>query len=287
MVSPKIRAIFPLYSITEEKVIKKYLPHSIVFLLVVNSIFLSTSLSIIVRREGGVVQALGLITKGENQVIDSSETKVPLKEEKKDKDKVLLDAPIIKQFPELPRGCEVTSLAMLLQFNGVNVDKLELAASVKKNSTPQIKKDGKIYWGNPNDGYIGDMYSYDNPGYGVYHKPIAELAEMYLPGRIIDLTGVDFSTLKTYLSLNIPVWVITNTTFRPLPDFFFEKWETPTGTVSITYKEHSVLITGYDKDYIYFNDPITGIKNRKEPYASFQQSWEQMGKQAIVASPSL
>lgn len=43
------------------------------------------------------------------------------------KKEILLDAPIIKQFPELPRGCEVTSLAMFLQYYQVKTDKMELA----------------------------------------------------------------------------------------------------------------------------------------------------------------
>jgi len=47
-------------------------------------------------------------------------------------------------------------------------------------------------------------------------------------------------------------------------------------------KEHSVLLTGYDKDYIYFNDPLTGEKNKKAPLKDFEESWVQMGSQAIT-----
>jgi len=215
---------------------------------------------------------------------DSNENEGPIKEKVivRIKDKVLLDAPVVKQFPELPRGCEVTSLAMLLQYNDIDVDKMELASGIKKNPVLLKKREGVTYWGHPNDGYIGDMYTYKKPGFGVYHRPIAELAEKYLPGKVKDITGADFSEIKTYLSLDLPIWVIINTTYKKLPASSFEEWITPSGPVSITYKEHSVLITGYDDKYIYFNDPITGIKNRKEPYSSFEEAWEQMGKQAIV-----
>ncbi len=41
-----------------------------------------------------------------------------------------LDVPLILQKPELMRGCEVTSLAMVLQFSGVKVDKMELASKI-------------------------------------------------------------------------------------------------------------------------------------------------------------
>lgn len=201
------------------------------------------------------------------------------------KDRVLLDAPVIKQFPELPRGCEVTSLAMLLQYKGIDTNKMTLAEEIRKNPVPLKIEGGEIFWGHPNDGFVGDMYSYNNPGLGVYNKPIKELAEQYLPGQIIDLTGRDFAELKTYLSLGIPVWIITNTTYKELPDSAFERWNTPLGEIDITYKEHSVLVTGYDENAVYFNDPITGMKNKAIATEDFLDAWRQMGSQAVTYLP--
>ncbi|WP_400242880.1 C39 family peptidase [Niallia sp. JL1B1071] len=198
------------------------------------------------------------------------------------KESVLLDAPIVNQLPELPRGCEVTSLAMLLQYADVDVDKMTLAKEIKKDSTPYVRENSTIYYGNPNDGFIGDMYSLNGPGLGVYHKPIAALAEQYLPGSIVDFTGSDFKEIKKHLSSNHPVLVITNSTFKKLPESEFRTWHTPSGTVKITYSEHSVLITGYDEKYIYFNDPLTEEKNKKAPITDFEESWVQMGSQAIT-----
>ena len=184
--------------------------------------------------------------------------------------------------PELPRGCEVTSLAMLLQHAGVEVDKMTLAKEIKKEPSAYQVKNGVVHFGHPNDGFVGDMYSFQNPGLGVYHKPIKELAEQYLPGNIIDLTGANFQELTIHLSDERPVWVIINTTYKKLPTNYFQTWQTPSGPVDITYKEHSVLLTGYDKDYIYFNDPLTGEKNKKAPLKDFEESWVQMGSQAIT-----
>jgi len=193
-----------------------------------------------------------------------------------------IQAPIIPQYPELPRGCEVTSLAMLLQHAGVQVDKMTLAEAVKKDPTPYQRKNGKVYFGNPNRGFVGDMYTKTNPGLGVYHKPIADLANQFLAGRIIDLTGSTFEEIETYLVNGSPVWVIANARYRELPNSVFQKWHTQDGVISITYHEHSVLVTGYDDKYVYFNDPLTGIKNKKAPKADFIKSWVQMGKQAIT-----
>ena len=197
------------------------------------------------------------------------------------KDEVLLDVPILKQLPELPRGCEVTSLAMMLQYKGIDADKLTLARQIKKNPAKMKKVNGQVYYGDPNEGFIGDMYSFNKPGLGVYHTPIKELSERYMPGNIVDFTGKEFNTIKKYLSAQRPVWVIINTAYRKLDPSYFHTWQTPKGAISITYKEHSVVVTGYDKDYIYFNDPLTGIKNKKAPTADFEEAWVQMGRQAI------
>lgn len=197
-------------------------------------------------------------------------------------DEVLIDAPAINQYPELPRGCEVTSLTMLLQYANVNANKMTLAQQIKKDPTPYKKVNGQVYFGNPNDGFVGSIYSFDEPGLGVYHKPIKELAETYLPGRIIDLTGEDFRELKIHLSDERPVWVIINSAYKKLSSEYFRTWQTPSGEIDITYKEHSVLITGFDKNFIYFNDPINGMKNSKAPIKDFEEAWIQMGSQAIT-----
>ena len=77
----------------------------------------------------------------------------------------------------------MTSLAMLLAHARIKVDKMTLAKEVKKDPTPYEERDGKIYFGNPYDGFVGDMYSFENPGLGVYHGPIRELGENICPAE--------------------------------------------------------------------------------------------------------
>lgn len=193
----------------------------------------------------------------------------------------LLHTPSISQFPELPRGCEVTSLAMLLQFAGLNTNKVSLAQEIKKDLTPLTYKKGKKYFGNPHVGFVGDMYSFKSPGLGVYHQPIADLAEKYLPERIVNLSGQSFESVLNYVGAGHPVWVITSSTYDYLPSSYWETWQTAQGPIKITYKEHSVLITGYDQNYLYFNDPYDGMKNKKKPLKPFIEGWKQFGNQAI------
>lgn len=189
--------------------------------------------------------------------------------------------PLISQLPELPRGCEVTSLAMILQFNGVYVDKLTLAEEIKKDPTPYSVVNGIVHFGNPNDGFVGDMYTYDNPGYGVYVGPVYELANNYTPNQVLNMTGLSFEYIKRSIARGRPVWVIIHTKFGTLPKSSFETWKTPTGEISITYHQHAVVVTGYDQDYIYFNDPLTNERDRPILTHRFIEAWEQMGSQAI------
>ena len=193
----------------------------------------------------------------------------------------MINAPVIKQYPELPRGCEVTALAMLLQFEGVNVNKMQLANEIRKNPTPYKVINGQVYYGHPNKGFVGNMYNLSQPGLGVYHSPIMELAEIYLPNQMVDITGKDFREVEKYISKQKPVWVIINTKYKELSTSYFEKWITPDGEINITYKEHSVLITGFDEQFVYFNDPLTGLKNKRELKKDFIEAWVQMGSQAV------
>lgn len=192
------------------------------------------------------------------------------------RESILLTVPVLQQFPELPRGCEVTSLAMLLNFAGVTVDKLTLADEI-----PTVPYFSDGYFGNPHQGFVGNMYTYNQPGLGVYHEVIEDLASQYLPGQVVNLTGENFSSVQKKLNEGKPVWVIVASIFTFLPDEQWETWTTKEGEVKITRRMHSVLVTGYDENNVYFNDPFYPDQNRSANFENFVTSWTQFGSQAI------
>lgn len=217
------------------------------------------------------------------QTVTKHNINIPIKEAAGKSSNILLDAPFIKQNPELPRGCEVTSLAMLLNHSGISVDKMTLAHQVKK---VPFEKNG--FRGNMNDGFVGNMQTMAKPGIGVYHGPIKDLAEMYFPGTaidfngdVVDFTGKDFNEVIHHLNQKRPVWVLVTSTFNIVPKNKWHTWKTKNGPLKITYRMHSVLVTGYDNHYIYVNDPLAS-KNRRLPRQQFIAGWEQMGRQAIT-----
>lgn len=165
---------------------------------------------------------------------------------------------------------------MLLQSANIQVDKMKLAKEIHKVPFWIGKKHG-----HPNEGFVGNIYTYSYPGYGAYHKPIYKLAQRYLGERAIDLTGKDIENIYKQIRSGIPVLVVTNSTFRPLSDDQFRTWETEQGSIRITYYEHSVVITGYDNDKVYIHNPLGKEPHIAVPKNEFQAAWEQMGKQAI------
>lgn len=207
----------------------------------------------------------------------NSQTKNPIQK----MESVLLSVPLVKQLPELRNGCEITSLTMLLQYYGVKKEKMELVPELIRDKTP-IKKDknGKILsWGDPNEGFVGDITG-KSIGYGVYHKPLFLLLKNYIDSAI-DLSGSSLNELELKLSKGSPVVVWTTVNYVAPAKKDWRTWKSPTGTVKATFKEHSVLLVGYDKDHIYLNDPLSGEKQVKVEKATFLSGWSAMGKQAI------
>jgi len=178
------------------------------------------------------------------------------------------NVPLILQQPRLNRGCGVVSLAMLLNFLGYDVDKMDLAREVTTHPN------------NPFKGFVGDIYSWSNWGYGVYHGPIFDLLQKYVPDRAIDITGSDFEDLFYFIESGNPVWVVVNTHYRYLPPYQWHNLQTDEGIIQITWRMHAVLITGFDDERIYFNDP-NNVQG-SAPRADFQAAWEQIGRQAVT-----
>ncbi|WP_053982848.1 C39 family peptidase [Niameybacter massiliensis] len=190
--------------------------------------------------------------------------------------------PIINQHPELPTGCELTALTMLLQYNGVKVSKQQVAKEVVKVPIPYTSN-GKLYGGDPNKGFIGDPFSKN--GFGVYKDAILPIIEKYLPGRAEDLSGGDFSQIYKALDEGKPVMLWTTIAMLNV-DEKKNYWTTLEGkTIEWKTPEHAMVAIGYDDEYIYLNDPYVG-KQRQYKKEIVINRWSDMGKQAIAIKPS-
>ncbi|PDY46951.1 C39 family peptidase [Bacillus pseudomycoides] len=195
------------------------------------------------------------------------------------KESVYLDAPMIFQLPELHNGCEVVSMTMMLKYHGHNVDKLTLAKQLPVDSTPMIKSAGSILtWGDPSVGFVGDVTG-ASPGYSIDPAPLKRLLDRYTNSGI-DLSGSDFSKIERLLAQGKPVvtWITASFSHPVSP----QSWKTLSGKViQADFDMHVVLVTGYDNDYVYINDPLRRGKGAKILKSKFISSYNYMGKKAL------
>ncbi|MBO8156822.1 MAG: C39 family peptidase [Bacillaceae bacterium] len=199
---------------------------------------------------------------------------------KPQKEKVLLDVPLIKQNPELKYGCEVTSLAMVLNYAGISADKMQLAKELPKDNDP-IKRDQNgniVEWGDPDEGFVGDITGKE-AGYAVFDGPLEELMNQYLPGRTVNLTNQSFDDILKQVEQKKPVVVWTTGDFQ-LPDRW-EAWDHQHEHIETPLDLHAVVLVGYDSKYVYINDPLSGKKQHKVDKQQFMESWESLEKRAL------
>ena len=186
-----------------------------------------------------------------------------------------LNVPLENQMPDLPNGCEVTSLSMLMNYYGIKVSKNELAETIQHVDS---FTDGGKYRGNPHQGFVGHM-TIANAGWCVYNEPLYNVARKYT-SHIENITGRDFLRLLKLVSNGHPVMIITTTTFNKVNNM--QTWDTNTGKVNVTPSSHACVITGYSKPkkVIYVNNPY-GYKNQPVNWKNLQASYNQQGRQAL------
>lgn len=186
-----------------------------------------------------------------------------------------LNVPLENQMPDLPNGCEVTSLSMLMNYYGIKVSKNELAETIQHVDS---FTDGGKYRGNPHQGFIGHM-TIANAGWCVYNEPLYNVARKYT-SHIENITGSDFLSLLKLVSNGHPVMIITTTTFNKVNNM--QTWDTNTGKVNVTPSSHACVITGYSKPkkVVYVNNPY-GYKNQPVNWKNLQASYNQQGRQAL------
>ena len=162
-----------------------------------------------------------------------------------EKSKVKLTLPVVKQNPELPTGCEITSVTQLIRYSGTMVDKVALAREMPYHSY------------DPDKGYVGDPFTVY--GWTIYPKALKGIVEKYT-GSFKDMTGCSITELKWQIRRKKPVVVWVGD---------FDGWNL-----------HCVIVTGYDKNKLYFNDCSTGTK-RSISITQFNKHWAKCGYRAL------
>lgn len=246
-------------------------------------------------------------TEAETQTVLTQEDKEVIQEEAKkdadERDKLIKSAPAAKsanvnpsqnsanrfvlpvncilQKPELPTGCEVTSLAIALNYIGLSVDKCFLA----DNFLPK----GGIGTVSPWDAFVGNPR--DSHSYGCYAPVIVNTASSYLSSvgaknkyKVSNITGYNRDQLFEILRGGTPViiWGAINISKAPYPT---TTWHLPRQDVTWLANEHCMVLIGYDLNTskVIVADPLRG--NVEYDMNLFFTRYSQLYSQAVIIRP--
>ena len=196
--------------------------------------------------------------------------------------KVYMPVDDLMQNPELPNGCEITSLTALLNYYGYGVTKTEMADKYLTKE-PFHRNGGKLYGANPYKAFAGNPR--EQSGFFVYAPPIVEAANLYI-NRVLgahgayDVSGSTKEEILQFLDRGNPVvtWVTLDLSKPKLNYSWYirdsgEKFMAPINL-------HAVVLKGYDDKNVYYMDPLRGkvIRDTMEFFLSYYE----LGKHAVI-----
>ena len=197
------------------------------------------------------------------------------------KSKVNYDVKNILQLPELPEGCEVTSLAIILNHLGFDVAHTYLADNYLEQGEVGKTDFREKNIGNPR---------VEGKSWGCYAPVIVKTANKYLYDmesyyRAYDYTGYDISELYYQISMGHPAIVWVTMDFEE--PYLKKPWTFEERTLWWKYPLHCVVLSGYDfeKGTVTLTDPL-----QDEPVTvdmeTFELRYKQMESQAVVIKMS-
>jgi len=168
------------------------------------------------------------------------------------KQNVILSVNNILQKPELPNGCEVVSLSIVLSHYGFPIFPLDLY----NNYMPKAPYKN----GNPRYYYIGDA---TGVGLGCYAPCVVTTGNDYLAEqgselKAYDVSGHPFEHYESYIERGIPV-IIWGTVEMNANDKLC--WEGILGGQYVNWHaySHCLVLIGYTESTYVFCDPLVGI----------------------------
>jgi len=191
---------------------------------------------------------------------------------------VQLPVAYLSQLPELPTGCEITSLTTVLNYLGYGVD----MGTMADRYLPKCGLGEGSFW----DYFLGDPR--DPYSFGCYASPIVTAANSYLATqgnqhKAYNYSDSSFSTLLQQIEAGFPV--VLWSTMDLSEAYMTMQWEINGETIQWTAPEHCVVMIGYDLNAktVTISDPMCGMVIRD--LETMAKRYEQMQSQAVVIKP--
>ncbi len=181
-----------------------------------------------------------------------------------------------------PTGCESAAAVMLLRFYGVPID---MDTFIDRHLDC-----GTITWTSagltaphPAEQFVGDPRS--SAAYGCYAPVIVRALQSALPSgrRAVDVSGQTLPELcSRYIDRGHPVLVWATMGMKSM--YAGDSWTVASTGKKFTWpaREHCLVLTGYDKDNYYFNDPDGAMGEVAYARAVCESRYYELGRQAIA-----
>lgn len=197
---------------------------------------------------------------------------------------VIEDFDLTLQMPELPTGCEITALTMVLNYYGYDVDKITMASEYLPISSSYFYygSDGNLYGPDLNNYFVGDPFTAG--GYICGTGAIVTAADDYLAYagsslRASDITGSTPEELYQLVDEDIPVVVWVTVYMVTRSDV--SGWYTEYGEyVDWSTSDHGAVLIGYSDDTVTIADPISGIVEYDRE--QFESVFESRGNKCVI-----
>ena len=189
--------------------------------------------------------------------------------------KVLLeDFTVVSQYPELPTGCEMTSLAMTLMYHKLPVDKCDLA--------DHYLDKGEVGTVDFHEAFEGDPR--DEGSFGCYAPVVVKTANRYLEAQNSELKAADISgqplrDLFVYIDAGVPliIWGTRNCE----KGHFSVTWHVNGRDIRWYTPEHCMVLVGYDDTHVWVADPLHGDIRSYETEL-FREGYDALYRQAVA-----
>ncbi len=196
--------------------------------------------------------------------------------------KVYMDVPVILQDPELPNGCEITSLASALQALGYEADK-EILSDDYLLKRPFYRQNGKLYGPSPYQAFSGNPR--DDHGFYVFPPIIVDAANAYIRSNngnhmARDISGASEAEVISYVAKGHTI-VIWNTLDLTEARFTYGWYLDDTGEYyDAAVNLHCVVIHGFEDGYLHVMDPLIGTILYEQE--QFFYAYDSIGKYALI-----
>lgn len=196
----------------------------------------------------------------------------------------LTDFEIMEQYPELPTGCEITAMTMVLNYYGYNVDKVTMALDYMPKIQAEFYRgeDGRLMGPDLENFFVGDPT--EETGYICGTGAIVTAANAYLTDVGSDMTAVAMKNaqpeeLYDLIDQGTPVviWCTINMEDRAETD----SWYREDGTyMEWSTNDYGAVLIGYDEDTVTVADPI--YSRITVSRVQFEKIFAERGGQCVI-----